>query len=73
MIKLRRSFFSSPALPYCYGGPLPLPLSLLHISQAMCFSLVACAGVPVIINDPECTAKTFPTYFDVLAGLASSA
>jgi 3-phosphoshikimate 1-carboxyvinyltransferase len=31
--------------------------------MAMCFSLVALAGVPVTINDPECVAKTFPDYF----------
>jgi 3-phosphoshikimate 1-carboxyvinyltransferase len=30
---------------------------------AMCFSLVALAGVPVRINEPECVAKTFPAYF----------
>lgn len=41
--------------------------------QAMCFSLAACAGVPVTINDPECTAKTFPTYFDVLGELTTDA
>lgn len=34
--------------------------------MAMAFSLVACGGVPVIINDPGCTRKTFPTYFKVL-------
>ena len=36
---------------------------------AMCFSLAACAGVPVTILDPGCTSKTFPDYFDALAGL----
>ncbi len=36
---------------------------------AMCFSLLAVGGVPVTINDPDCTAKTFPDYFDRLAGL----
>lgn len=36
---------------------------------AMCFSLVACAGVPVVINDPDCVAKTFPNYFSVYASL----
>ncbi|MDR3426242.1 3-phosphoshikimate 1-carboxyvinyltransferase [Silvimonas sp.] len=35
--------------------------------MAMCFSLVALGGVPVRINDPKCTAKTFPTYFEELA------
>lgn len=39
--------------------------------MAMCFSLVALAGVPVRINDPRCVAKTFPAYFDVLASLST--
>lgn len=30
---------------------------------AMCFSLVALSNTAVIINDPGCTAKTFPDYF----------
>ncbi|WP_159819929.1 3-phosphoshikimate 1-carboxyvinyltransferase [Colwellia sp. 20A7] len=34
---------------------------------AMCFSLVALSDTPVTINDPKCTAKTFPDYFDKLA------
>jgi len=34
---------------------------------AMCFSLVALSDKPVTINDPKCTAKTFPDYFDKLA------
>ena len=38
--------------------------------MAMCFSLVALGGVTVRINDPGCVAKTFPGYFDVLAGIA---
>ncbi len=33
---------------------------------AMCFSLVALSETPVTINDPKCTAKTFPDYFDKL-------
>ena len=37
---------------------------------AMCFSLVALAGVPVTINDPDCVAKTFPEYFTVLDSIA---
>lgn len=40
--------------------------------MAMCLSLVALGGVPVRINDPGCTAKTFPTYFDELARIASA-
>ena len=31
---------------------------------AMCFSLVALSGIGVIINDPKCTSKTFPHYFE---------
>ncbi|MBV8047845.1 MAG: 3-phosphoshikimate 1-carboxyvinyltransferase [Paludibacterium sp.] len=38
--------------------------------MAMCFSLVALMGVPVVINDPQCVAKTFPDYFEHLAALA---
>lgn len=34
--------------------------------MAMAFSLAACGDIPVTINDPGCTRKTFPTYFDVL-------
>ena len=37
--------------------------------MAMCFSLVALSKVGVTINDPKCVGKTFPTYFEVLAGL----
>jgi 3-phosphoshikimate 1-carboxyvinyltransferase len=39
---------------------------------AMCFSLVALSDTPVTINDPKCTAKTFPDYFDKLAQVSSS-
>lgn len=31
--------------------------------MAMCFSLVALGNVPIVINDPNCVAKTFPNYF----------
>ncbi|KAK4578587.1 hypothetical protein RGQ29_028615 [Quercus rubra] len=34
--------------------------------MAMAFSLAACGDVPVIINDPGCTRKSFPEYFEVL-------
>ena len=34
---------------------------------AMCFSLVALSNTAVTINDPGCTAKTFPDYFDRFA------
>ena len=37
---------------------------------AMCFSLVAFSNSPVTINDPGCTSKTFPTYFDLFAKVA---
>jgi len=39
--------------------------------MAMTFSLAACGGVNVIIDDPGCTAKTFPTYFEMLGSIAS--
>lgn len=39
--------------------------------MAMAFSLAA-HGVPVTILDPDCTAKTFPTYFQELSRLAGA-
>ena len=39
--------------------------------MAMCFSLLALDKASVTINDPECTAKTFPTYFEVLESISS--
>ncbi|MBL0122553.1 MAG: 3-phosphoshikimate 1-carboxyvinyltransferase [Betaproteobacteria bacterium] len=41
--------------------------------MAMCFSLVSLGGVPVVINEPGCVAKTFPDYFKVLASLTEGA
>jgi 3-phosphoshikimate 1-carboxyvinyltransferase len=38
--------------------------------MAMCFSLLALDEVSVSINDPKCTAKTFPTYFEVLESIS---
>jgi 3-phosphoshikimate 1-carboxyvinyltransferase len=54
------------------------PLKLKHAAidtyddhrMAMCFSLLALDPVSVTINEPECTAKTFPTYFDVLESIS---
>lgn len=40
--------------------------------MAMSFSLAACGGVPVRINDPNCVAKTFPDYFAQLAALTTT-
>jgi 5-enolpyruvylshikimate-3-phosphate synthase len=34
--------------------------------MAMAFSLAACGAVQITIDDPGCTRKTFPTYFQVL-------
>lgn len=39
--------------------------------MAMAFSLAA-HGVPVTVLDPDCTAKTFPTYFQELSRLAGA-
>ena len=39
--------------------------------MAMCFSLLSLDTVSVTINEPECTAKTFPTYFDVLESIST--
>ncbi|VEI77610.1 3-phosphoshikimate 1-carboxyvinyltransferase [Mannheimia haemolytica] len=38
--------------------------------MAMCFSLIALSNTEVTILDPNCTAKTFPTYFSELEKLS---
>lgn len=39
--------------------------------MAMCFSMLAFASAGVTIEDPDCTRKTFPQYFEVFASLAA--
>ncbi len=39
---------------------------------AMSFSLAACGGAGVRINDPGCVSKTFPDYFAQLAALTTA-
>lgn len=58
--------------------PIPLPeLKLAEIDTyddhriAMCFSLVALSDTAVVINDPGCTAKTFPDYFEKYTSVCS--
>lgn len=54
------------------------PAKLTHASiatyndhrMAMCFSLVALSDTAVTIEDPDCTAKTFPGYFHTFQQLA---
>src|SRR3989440_4907349 len=38
--------------------------------MAMSFSLAALGGIKVRIDDPACVAKTFPEYFEALAGIS---
>ncbi len=38
---------------------------------AMSFSLASLGDASITINDPECTAKTFPDYFDVFASICN--
>ncbi len=38
--------------------------------MAMCFSLLALDPISVTINEPECTSKTFPTYFEVFKNIS---
>jgi len=40
--------------------------------MAMSFSLAALGGIRVRIEDPDCVAKTFPEYFETLAGISRS-
>jgi 3-phosphoshikimate 1-carboxyvinyltransferase len=37
--------------------------------MAMCFSLAAFGDSAIVINDPGCTAKTFPGYFELFSRL----
>lgn len=37
--------------------------------MAMCFSLAAMGDAAITINDPGCTAKTFPGYFDLFGNI----
>ena len=39
---------------------------------AMCFSLVALGNTEITINDPGCTAKTFPDYFEKFASVSKN-
>jgi 3-phosphoshikimate 1-carboxyvinyltransferase len=39
--------------------------------MAMCLALAAFGGIAVTINDPGCVRKTFPGYFDALAGIVA--
>jgi 3-phosphoshikimate 1-carboxyvinyltransferase len=39
---------------------------------AMCFALAAAGGIPVVIRDPRCVAKTFPSFFEVLASVTGT-
>jgi 3-phosphoshikimate 1-carboxyvinyltransferase len=39
--------------------------------MAMCFALATLAGVPVTIDDPGCVRKTYPAYFEALAGIVT--
>lgn len=53
------------------GGPNTAAIDTYDDHRmAMAFSLAACAGIPIIINDPSCTRKTFPEYFDVLESVS---
>ncbi|MDO3384592.1 3-phosphoshikimate 1-carboxyvinyltransferase [Gilvimarinus sp. SDUM040013] len=39
--------------------------------MAMCFSLASFGDADIVINDPKCTSKTFPTYFNEFARITS--
>ena len=39
--------------------------------MAMSLALAACAGVTVTVNDPGCTAKTYPDYFEAFGRLTA--
>ena len=41
--------------------------------MAMSLALASLGGVAVRVNDPDCVTKTFPGYFDALAGIVAPA
>ncbi|MCK8045429.1 3-phosphoshikimate 1-carboxyvinyltransferase [Shewanella sp. 1CM18E] len=41
--------------------------------MAMCFSMMAFADCGITINEPECTSKTFPDYFNQFSALSQPA
>ena len=56
--------------PLCFHGDARIATYDDH-RMAMCFSLAAFGGVPVVIEDPECVGKTFPEYFEAFAEIAA--
>ena len=52
-------------------APVPIETYDDH-RMAMCFSLAAFGPRPVLIRDPGCVAKTFPTYFEEFEKLIAS-
>lgn len=40
--------------------------------MAMCFSLASFGEADIVINDPKCTSKTFPTYFSEFARISKA-
>ncbi len=38
--------------------------------MAMCFSLASLGANPITINDPNCTSKTFPNYFELFESIS---
>jgi 3-phosphoshikimate 1-carboxyvinyltransferase len=39
--------------------------------MAMAFAVAAFGPVPIVVNDPKCVAKTFPTFFETFRSVAS--
>ncbi len=54
--------------PLCEFKHVPIDTYNDH-RVAMCFSLLALNEQPVTINDPGCTAKTFPDFFERFASI----
>ena len=68
-------WLASPALPvggFSYSEGLEAAVRLSHRyipARQLPDKAVSLLDTAVIINDPQCVNKTFPTYFEVLAGL----
>ena len=54
------------------GTPKPCTVATYDDHRmAMSLALAACAGVTVTVNDPGCTAKTYPDYFEAFGRLTA--
>ena len=55
------------------GTPQPAKIDTYNDHRmAMAFSLIGLKAEGIVINDPDCTAKTFENYFELLDDVIDS-